>query len=52
MNKVEIIFDSNRDVLEKEINKFAREHEILQISITATTRGYCDYYTAAVLYKA
>ena len=60
MNKVKIFstfhFDKSHYILRKEleceINEFAKEHEIISVSITCASYGsFSMEYTAAVVYK-
>ncbi len=45
------IFKNNySNLLENEINEFATNHNIQQISISTSVNGYQEYYIAAVLY--
>ena len=52
MNKVRI-FDHYESTykMEKEINSFASEHKIINVSITCEKAGYSFYYFATVLYE-
>jgi hypothetical protein len=57
-NKVKIFntFNSSRSYLaredlENEINAFAEDHEIINVSISAVPCGLHETYTAAVLYR-
>lgn len=37
--------------LEKDINSFASENKIINVSLTCEKAGYSNYYFAAVLYE-
>ena len=55
MNKVKIFHEGydyeGRNKLEEKINKFAKLHEIVNVSICVVKHGYNETYTAAVTYK-
>lgn len=52
MSKVKI-FDNYEYTyeLEKDINSFASQHKIINVSITCEKAGHSFYYFAAILYE-
>lgn len=52
MNKVESFECASNIALCKKINEFAKDHEIINVSLATFKSGYTDYYTAIVLYRA
>lgn len=53
MNRVKVITHlEHESQIEREINDFARSHEIIGTSITAYQCGYTTYYAVIVTYKA
>ncbi len=52
MNKVEDFYNSSSYKLKQDINKFAEDHEIINVSIAANTTSMgTSGYSAMVLYK-
>lgn len=51
MNRIIIFEDSSVVGIEKEVNDFARTHEIVGTSIASVKYGSSTYYTVVVTYK-
>ena len=49
--KCKFFENSNRYLLEKEINKFIKDKVDVSISITSSKFGYSEYYTVIVCYR-
>jgi hypothetical protein len=47
---VKIFENDYRNFLENEINEFATDHNIQQVSISTGVNNYQEYYVATVLY--
>lgn len=51
MNKVVIFEDSNLKNLQDYINRFAKRHRVVDVSIATSQAGFSTYYVATVLYE-
>ena len=49
--RVEILINDDCINLQNEINDFIKNKEVVNISLSVSKAGYCDYYTACILYK-
>ena len=51
MNKIKTFHGGTLSFLENDVNKFARDHKIINVNICTEKYGYSVYYTIVVLYE-
>ena len=51
MNKVVIFEEDRLTILQGDINRVAKRHRIIDVSIATSQAGFSTYYVATVLYE-